>query len=230
MDEHSRHRLEQMTADFYEHHAASFARSRQAPWDTWPDVLDIAGSRRDINSVLDVGCGNGRFATFLQSSDTPVRYVGIDTSPLLLAHARKSHPEHTFIDGQLHDLDQDQFDLVASFGVLHHIAGFSQRAEYMRELAARTGLGGALIVSFWQPASGTDFHRKTATPPDDIALEPNDYLLGWNGDHSQLRYCHHFTDDEVELMVTASGLALASELQGTGNDATNRYVVLERPS
>lgn len=225
MDTETRLELQAMTAAFYETHAESFSDSRQSEWDSWDLVLSKVGN---FERVLDVGCGNGRFLRFLRNHDVTVsNYLGIDTSASLLAEARNAFPDDDFIE---QDIDKtlgvrDAFDLVVAFGLFHHLPGAKYRLWCMSDLAGLVNGGGHLVISFWQPKLLSNFENKLA-PNEHPGLEENDYLLGWNGDFSKVRYCHHFSDDEIDQLIEASGLTVVDRFQGNGNDKSNHYVVL----
>ncbi len=86
---------------FYRQSALDFDSTRRAPWRGWElliERLDLGTPimpRRSAElapelSVVDVGCGNGRFAKFLLEClpDFELYYRGLDSSPELLDLAR----------------------------------------------------------------------------------------------------------------------------------------------
>ena len=65
----------------------------------WSQISDIETRYLDKYiaegaDVLDIGCGAGRVAGFLQSKN--VKYVGIDVIPEMISNAKKNHLELTF--------------------------------------------------------------------------------------------------------------------------------------
>jgi ubiquinone/menaquinone biosynthesis C-methylase UbiE len=70
---------------------------------------------KDINSVIDIGCGCGRHVRFFRSLGKFV--IGIDISVKMLYHARKKSNDK-FILASLHDLPfkDNSFDLVTCLG------------------------------------------------------------------------------------------------------------------
>lgn len=48
---------------------------------------------RELGSVLDIGCGNGRFACCLHEAGFRFRYTGVDANAALLESARRQLPE-----------------------------------------------------------------------------------------------------------------------------------------
>lgn len=234
--------LAALNRDFYRESAAEFARTRSAPWPGWHEILPLLRGRPRA-SILDAGCGNGRFASFLcDALGAPFLYCGIDSSAPLLALAASAlaHvPGVRLLQTDLvleppeRALPAERFDLVAAFGLLHHVPGESRRRELIRALAARVEEGGFLALTFWDFGGEPRFERKALREiPAELSgqLEPGDVLLRWGSDDSsRLRYCHH-TDAAEETRLLA-GLPLAPRLAFSSDGATgrlNRYRVFER--
>ncbi len=63
--------LKRINRHFYSRHAAEFSARREAPWPGWRRVAEGVERRRQdragVISVLDLGCGNGRLARFLDA-------------------------------------------------------------------------------------------------------------------------------------------------------------------
>ena len=51
-----------------------------------------------VESVLDLGCGNGRFYEFISKHYPNVKYTGIDTNNGLLSEARKKYGNDKFFN------------------------------------------------------------------------------------------------------------------------------------
>ena len=129
-------------------------------------------------------------------------------------------------------------DLSCCFGFMHHVPSKDLRLAVIRTLIASTAPGGTVVLSFWRfmdderlaakARAATERARATGTAP---VLDGNDYLLGWQDDASALRYCHHFTEDEIsELAAGVAGCAQETErFSADGKSgALNRYLVLTR--
>jgi len=71
------------------------------------------------DSILDVACGVGHCVYALPDG---VKYLGVDTSIAMLAHAKKRFPEHHFQVGDAYNLkDIPQFDTVIASALLFHL-------------------------------------------------------------------------------------------------------------
>lgn len=84
--------LDRINRRFYDEQAKDFDQTRQGPWAGWAQVAEIVRDRLPAGrplTVLDVGCGNGRFGRFLAEAlpDTRIRWAGLDASATLLGWA-----------------------------------------------------------------------------------------------------------------------------------------------
>lgn len=98
---------------------------------------------RTVESVLDVGCGEGRWQPVLHRLRPETAYLGIDTSTYAVerfGEARNLRPG-SFQDLHLHDFDEP-FDLVVCADVLHYL----EKEEILRGLDAFVDLVGGVAV------------------------------------------------------------------------------------
>lgn len=259
MDRETADALAAINRTFYRERAAEFDASRQHPWAGWQRALACLEREplaRPLR-VLDVGCGNGRFAGFLQRSLAPrghdFRYVGIDTSLALLRRARghlRALPQGraalVCADWQATSPDRalpvGRFALVAVFGVLHHVPGHARRRDLLVAAAERLARGGWLVLSAWQFAARDrlrrrlvpwdDYNRCAGRPIDPDRLEPGDHLLRWGApDRGAVRYCHFVDAAELERLTDGLGLERVASYEADGREGDlNRYLVLRDPA
>ncbi len=131
-------------------------------------------------------------------------------------------------------------DAVLCSGFMHHVPGCETREFVMREMLKLLRPGGVLIVSFWRfmrspkLAKQAEQLREQALSDLKLAsgdLEEGDHFLGWQKVSGVYRYCHSFSEAELDsLMETLSDLAKPEarfEADGrTGN--LNAYLILRR--
>lgn len=106
--------------------------------------------------------------------------------------------------------------LSVAFGFMHHIPLPQWRVAFVKALLAATRPGGFVCVSLWRFADDAGMAEKARTTHEqgllDIGAElncsaadfnPGDYLVGWRNTPGAYRYCHSFTDTEIDQLVDA---------------------------
>ena len=230
--------LNQLTSDFYARVHASFDATRQAPWPGWTRVREVLGASAPhdpskTTRVLDLACGNLRFERYLLR-DEPSLKAWVYDNCTSLAQGSKL-PGVTFeeldIVGTLlngHDLcaaiTAPPCDLSVCFGFLHHVAMAEHRHAVLRALVEHTRPGGLVAISLWQLEKSPRILAK-ARPLED----KGDYLLGWQNETDVWRYCHSFSEDEVDLLAhgvrNAAHEVARFSADGKSGDL-NRYLLL----
>lgn len=239
MDRATRSALGDLNRRFYDATAQAFAATRGAPWAGWERVLGALPAADPLR-VLDLGCGNGRFARFVAERGFALDYVGIDASEPLLAIARQACADlerATFAEADLVEADPEAvlpegpFDAVVLFGLLHHVPGAAQRDALLRAALRRVAPGGLLAATFWQFGAQARFRDKTipwsvAPQVDPERLEPGDLLLPWGQGEGPPRYCHFADADEVADVAQRLPAPCEAVFDADGKtDDLNRYVL-----
>lgn len=257
-------------------------------------AMGLPAPRSLTHSVLDIACGNLRFEAFLANTYPHIdwSFFAVDNCEPLVASgqedvAKKVHFTCEDIVSNLLDglpaaepanvpalAAATPFDLVVSFGFLHHIPSFDLRQQFLLEALSQVKPGGYLVVSFWQflndPAKRAKIEQTHAealaffascaeTRANDRdafdrgagssssgnpdlscpkltaffadSLEPNDYFLGWKNEPSNYRYCHHFSNEEIDRIITALAphATVVESFSADGKPSNlNRYVVFKR--
>ena len=248
--------LSYVTSEFYSQQTQSFSATRQMPWQGWQQCLDAMPqlSAGEKLSVLDVGCGNLRFARFLcdEVGIVPAKYFAVDNcKPLVESGEVGTHISElifieldvikSLLDNTLSSrLTVPACDLVVAFGFLHHVPGAQKRIQLLRTLLEKTKPGRFVCISFWQfmnsqklaaKAQKTTAQGLHALGIDASELEEHDYLIGWQDKADTWRYCHHFSQDELDELLGSLGsdVRVCAQFSADGKDNNlNRYVILQR--
>jgi SAM-dependent methyltransferase len=236
--------LIRLNQTFYLTYADSFHKTRLTPWTGWNDLLSYLPTESPAHYV-DIGCGNGRWFSFLSSKNVLIdTAIGMDLDTYLLGQARLAFikdERFRFYQGDCIEQVDDCLShigtpsIITSFGLWHHIPSFDLRSQLLDKLLSAVAYGGKVIVSFWQFADDPMYQKKLIYP-DAVAhrlslssdvFEVGDYFLGWQSSDEVLRFCHSFTPEEVASLAKATQSSI-DIIHGSGNDQTNMYVVFSR--
>ncbi|MBT3292680.1 class I SAM-dependent methyltransferase [Candidatus Peregrinibacteria bacterium] len=162
------------------------------------------------SKVLDIGCGNGRLFPFLRD-EFNVSYTGMDNSKELIEIAKKRYPEASFevADALALPYEDETFDFVTSFAVLHHIPGELNRQKFVEEITRVLKPNGKALITVWnvfQPRYikylkwrrlKKIFNLITKKNPE---FSSQDALIPF-GKNKVPRYVHGFTPNELSSLV-----------------------------
>lgn len=245
--------LNRLNNQFYRQVSASFSESRSYYWQGWnklvPYIQELANHYNNHVTVLDIGCGNGRFGSFLaeQLPTVKIKYIGVDNSSELLKIAQAQtltkniKSEFTKIDIIESLLDESlekklksfSPNFITSLGVLHHIPSFQLRQDFISQMSNSLSTPGYLAFTTWNFLDTKRFQKKIIDPEqvelDPQKLEKHDVILDWKRGETAYRYCHYTDQEELETLIENSGLDLASQFKADGkNGKLNTYTVLKR--
>lgn len=237
MDIRTARRLSDLTTNFYRTVSASFSATRQAPWPGWQRVAQLAWPE-GAQYILDLACGNLRFARFALEHCPNARVWAVDNCDELAAPTNNIRYQHLDIANVLLDeedlaqaIDAPRCDLSVCFGFMHHVPLPRHQAQVLRALALHTKPGGFMAVSFWQFERDTRIMSKARPLADQTGFMRGDYLLGWQGRTDVQRYCHSFCEEELDALALELA-PLATEVDRFSADGKsgdlNRYLVFER--
>lgn len=137
----------------------------------WPEFEYFKGYLKDGQDILDLGCGNGRLAEFLQ--DYQVNYLGVDNSAHLVDLAKskwlaspassvsqngqdgqgeQSGPDKKFVVADALDLSalgNQKFDLIFLVSVMHHIPSQKMREQVLGNIKSLLKPDGKLLMINW---------------------------------------------------------------------------------
>ena len=256
MDTATAYRLSKLTSEFYAQVAESFSATRQAPWSGWRRVYEECLLGRDSElRVCDVACGNLRFERFVAERRAAagaaggLRVFAFDNCDALEAGSFINNASilytHTDVVGLLHEgselgdvLGESVCDVAVCFGFMHHLPLSLWRARVLEALVGCVEPGGFVAVSFWQLSRSPKLLEKARAFTEDKVPElgirglgQGDWLLGWQDRTDVVRYCHDFSEEEIdELTAHVGGVAqeVARFSADGATDNLNRYVILQK--
>lgn len=226
--------------DLYSTYAQEFSSTRQAPWQGWKRLLKYLKAV-DRPSILDLGCGNGRFLKYLVNSGVEVSsYLGVDNSSELL------HMTDEFMDRvrntnklakfELLNLDfediswatsiTEKFNFIGAFGITHHLKTPLSRTKFFESTNFLLKPKGILAVTFWD-FLGIDRYQNKISP---IKVEgsKNDYLMSF-GNQGATRFCHYYNPLEIIEYTNQLPFNLIEEFFEDGAENNqNKYLIFKK--
>ena len=158
------------------------------PWklDSAPEHFRFAETNRilarelgDIESLLEIGCGEGLQSVAL--SRTCARLTGVDVSPTAVARARARLPSCSFSAGDLFSQPwsdvEDAFDVVVGCEVLYYLSDVPRTLDRMERLARR-----ACLVSYFAPAErkvGAPVSARRGVRRETIRFGEVEWVVAW---------------------------------------------------
>ena len=166
---------------------------------------DIYEVKREVQTVLDLGCGNGRHAIYFAREG--LKASGIDVSEQAIGWAidwaRREKLDIDFRVGDIANLPyQDRsFDVVVSHGVLDHVPGDLARAA-INEVHRTLRPSGLFYCDL---RCADDFEYGTGTE-----VAPNTFVVGQGYEQGLVQ--HFFTLSEVKALFDGQFRIIYSEI------------------
>lgn len=231
MKKQTEDKLLQIVHDNYREIAAQFDVTRKKY--LWPELENVLVNLKEGDSILDVGCGNGRLLENL--SNRNINYLGVDSSQELIHLAKVNYPNNNFQVVDILNLEsiKQKFNLVISVAVLHHLPGEQLRLKALKQLTEVTKEKGQIIFSVWKlwpnkkyrPYLIKNIWDKITLRSD---LDFGDLLFPWKnnkGEAISVRYYHAFTKRGLKKLLR---LAAFKKFK-LYSDKQNYWVVVDTP-
>ena len=195
------HPLINQNKSVYNAIASQFSATRAFLWD---DLKGLERYAQAHDTILDLGCGNGRLYQLFQNMQ--VDYTGVDQSEGLLEQAKEKFPNQQFLLGDfakipLQDNSVDKIYAIASY---HHLPDETTRVQSLFEMKRVLKTNGTIILLNWNLHS--DWAKKKYAK---VEKEPGEFFVPWKtGDGESLgeRYYHGFTLEELADLAEQADL------------------------
>lgn len=182
--------------DVYESIASDFDRTRYSYWDY---VYNFIISIRPNTSLLDLGCGNGKYLSVRHD----LKLFALDNCENLIKVVNTKYPTvKTFIsDVTETSFDSESFENIISIAVIHHLHTEERRLNMIKEIIRILKLNGRALITAWATEqTGTKTLTK-ATKINDF----NDFLIPWDDKKNKVisqRFYHLFEKYEFEKLLS----------------------------
>lgn len=150
--------------------------------------------------------------------------------------------DNTFKDVLASEGPNKEFaDLAVAFGFMHHIPLPEWRLQLLNDMISATAPGGFVCVSFWRFMDDEGMAVKACKTHEEALayysqelnstqqFNEGDYLLGWRNTPGAYRYCHSFSDEEIDFLAAsvADRAECSARFRADGRTGSlNEYLVL----
>lgn len=178
-------------------------------------MAEVRAAKPDASSLLDVGCGTGRYLPYVDPSMT---IHGLDLNPDFLAVARERCPSAVF-----HEADMEEFDLgrrfdavTCLFSSIGYVVTPERLARTVEGFSRHLAPGGVMIIEPWfGPEAFWDGHVSTHL------VDRPDVKVAWM--HRQSRDANVSRLDIHYLVAGAAGVEHFSESHELGLFTSDEY-------
>jgi SAM-dependent methyltransferase len=249
MDIDTVQQLNRLNQHFYATVANDFDKTRQQPWQGWIKVVAHSACTQ-CQSVIDIGCGNGRFANFVTDKNM-AGYLGLDNNPGLLKQAQQYAEHFDLFRLKSFDLINALIDksasreiaalvkesgfkkplLITLFGVIHHVPSKTMRQTLLNEISKLMTTNDVAVISCWQFDRIPSLIKRQINPTQlEIKnIEEGDYILDWQRGTTAFRYCHLVTEKEMKELTKNAQLEIIASWDSDGKtNNLNTYYLLQK--
>ena len=192
--------------------------------EVWREVADLVPVFRHEDTVLDIGCGNGRMVQALTGTIPGRRvsirhYIGLDASPELVKRAKNRYPQATFMVGDALALPftDGSFDHIFMIAVLHQIPGADERKKALAEAFRVLKPGGTMVITVWRLWQARYLWRIVQSTVQKLfgqhRMDFGDLLIPWK-DKGVNRYYHAFCASTMRRILAEAGFEIVKEQRG----------------
>ncbi len=222
-----------------EWNAADYHRNAAAQT-AWGRDVHARLSLRGDETILDLGCGDGRLTAELADRAPHGWVVGVDADPDMVAFARRHHARENlaYVEGDARSFDAARrCDLIVSTACLHWVA---EQEDVLRRCRAHLTPGGRLFFQMGGRGNGAEIIAAAEAVSQDPRwsrwLQPFSHPWHFHGPEEYLRWLERtgFRPERVQLvakdMVHDGTVAMASWMRTTWMPILSRVPEALRPA
>ncbi len=175
----------------YDAFATTFSNSRKDhPWLELDTIIEHMRQQNAL-SILDIGCGNGRFLAEAENWELRIEnYIGIDSSCWMIEEARRLHPEYHFevipMESLTYDLWTMSYDAILFLASFHHLDTEEKRVGTLTHIKKLLAPHGRIYLTNWN-LRDQERYKNSETSDGEYQIKIWAYS----------RYYHGFTLDEL---------------------------------
>lgn len=158
--------------------------------------------------VLDIGCGNALMLPFVLRKDA--FYCGLDISEKLIKISKEKYKKEIkekkaefFVGGATElPFENEEFDFVISFAVLHHIPSKELRKKFFKEIAKVSKPNAKVRIIAWNLLS--EWTNKRFDIENKLkGKNSGDVIVPWKATPGETidRFVHQFSKEELFLLA-----------------------------
>ncbi len=136
----------------YDNFAKTFSNSRKnMHWGEIDFIIDDI-KQNNFKSVLDVGCGSGRFLDECKKQNFTPHYLGIDASAGMIQEAQTNHPNADFKVTPMQDIQTNisgRFDAIVFIASFHHLETEKLRHQVLQNIKNFLTPNGKIYMTNW---------------------------------------------------------------------------------
>lgn len=159
-----------------------FKKYSETPWvEVWSEIINEI-KLNNFKNVLDIGCGPGQFADFLNDSIKNINFTGLDFSSVAIDYALKTVQNFTFIcDNALtFDFKKINYDVVVITEFLEHIE---------QDLQVLSNLNSGVLILATLPNMDSEGHVRFLSKDFDTAKEE---IMNHYGNICEIMHIKHY--------------------------------------
>jgi ubiquinone/menaquinone biosynthesis C-methylase UbiE len=183
----------------YNNIASHFSSTRARPW---PCITTFLQGLELGSSVLDCGCGNGKY---LRQETRRLNMAGFDMSENLLQVCVDQGFSVCSANALCLPFKTSCYDALISIAVLHHLSTPERRTEALAEMVRVVRPGGQICLYVWSFEEGG--RRKGKAPPSQEAYIPWNMPTRYNKKHKA-------NDGEVKTRTVGSAVLPTASTEG----------------
>ena len=174
--------------------------------------INLVKNIESESKVLDIGCGNALMLPFVLEKS--VFYCGLDISEKLIEISRKKYKKEIrekrveFFVGQATELpfQNEEFDFLISFAVLHHIPSKELREKFFEETMRVSKPNAKIKIIVWNLLS--EWTNKRFDIENKLkGKNSGDVIVPWKATQGKVinRYLHQFSKEELFSLAKDAG-------------------------